>query len=92
MVARVTGKHRSDDIQQYLPSSGRLLFQQNEKSSLMKKLEKQAIELEEVKRQLTSALRQLSSAEEELLRLRQRQQDVVALEKQVRYLEKRDTL
>lgn len=50
----------------------------------MKKLEKQAIELEEVKRQLTAALRQLSSAEEELLRLRQRQSDVTALEKQVK--------
>lgn len=49
----------------------------------MKKLEKQAIELEEVKRQLTAALRQLSSAEEELLRLRQKQSDVAALEKQV---------
>ncbi|XP_065217699.1 protein outspread isoform X2 [Planococcus citri] len=59
------------------------VHEKSEKSSLMKKLEKQAIELEEVKRQLTSALRQLSSAEEELLRLRQRQQDVTALEKQM---------
>lgn len=50
----------------------------------MKKLEKQTIELEEVKRQLTKALRQLSNTEEELLRLRQQQTDVTALEKQVR--------
>lgn len=43
----------------------------------------QSAELQDVKRQLTSVLRELSSAEEELLRLRQRKVDVSALETQV---------
>ncbi|XP_054268632.1 protein outspread isoform X2 [Macrosteles quadrilineatus] len=50
---------------------------------LLDKVQSQSCELQEVKRQLTAVLRQLSSAEEELLRLRQRKVDVSALEKQV---------
>ncbi|RZF35542.1 hypothetical protein LSTR_LSTR010233, partial [Laodelphax striatellus] len=46
-------------------------------------------ELEEIKKQLTGALRELSSAEEELLRLRQRKADISSLETQVEDLLKR---
>ncbi|XP_046680312.1 protein outspread isoform X3 [Homalodisca vitripennis] len=54
-----------------------------ESQSLLERVQNQGGELQEVKRQLTSVLRELSSAEEELLRLRQRKVDVSALEKQV---------
>lgn len=53
------------------------------KASLLEQVQGQAGELEEVKHQLTSVLRELSNAEEELLRLRQRKADVAGLEKQV---------
>lgn len=43
-------------------------------------------ELQEVKGQLTSVLRELSNAEEELIRLRQRKADVSSLDKQVEEL------
>ncbi|XP_022184758.2 protein outspread isoform X2 [Nilaparvata lugens] len=46
-------------------------------------------ELDEIKKQLTGALRELSSAEEELLRLRQRKADISSLETQVEDLLKR---
>lgn len=46
-------------------------------------MEKQADELVDVKKQLTGVLCQLSNAEQELIRLRQRKQDVLALQKQV---------
>lgn len=46
-------------------------------------MEKQADELVDVKKQLTTVLCQLSNAEQELIRLRQRKQDVLALQKQV---------
>jgi len=44
---------------------------------------KQTDELDDVKKQLTSVLCQLSNAEQELIRLRQRKHDVLALQKQV---------
>lgn len=44
---------------------------------------KQADELADVKKQLTSVLCQLSNAEQDLIRLRQRKHDVLALQKQV---------
>jgi hypothetical protein len=44
---------------------------------------KQADELVDVKKQLTGVLCQLSNAEQELIRLRQRKNDVLALQKQV---------
>lgn len=44
---------------------------------------KQADELVEVKKQLTGVLCQLSNAEQDLIRLRQRKCDVMALQKQV---------
>jgi len=44
---------------------------------------KQTDELVDVKKQLTSVLCQLSNAEQELIRLRQRKHDVLALQKQV---------
>ncbi|XP_075221096.1 myosin phosphatase Rho interacting protein outspread isoform X3 [Lycorma delicatula] len=51
------------------------------------KLEKgNSTELEELKKQLTGALRELSNAEEELIRLRQRKADISALETQVEEL------
>lgn len=43
----------------------------------------QADELVDVKKQLTGVLCQLSNAEQELIRLRQRKHDVLALQKQV---------
>lgn len=43
----------------------------------------QSSEMEDLKRQLNVALCEVSSAEKELLRLRQRKTDVVALEQQV---------
>lgn len=49
----------------------------------MGRVGKQADDLVEVKKQLTSVLCQLSNAEQELIRLRQRKHDVLALQKQV---------
>lgn len=46
-------------------------------------MDKQTDELVDVKKQLTSVLCQLSNAEQELIRLRQRKHDVLALQKQV---------
>jgi len=43
----------------------------------------QADDLVDVKNQLTSVLCQLSNAEQELIRLRQRRHDVLALQKQI---------
>lgn len=54
-----------------------------DKDTLLDRVRGQSAELQDVKRQLTSVLRELSSAEEELLRLRQRKVDVSALETQV---------
>lgn len=51
--------------------------------SFLDRVQGQATELEDVKHQLTSVLRELSNAEEELLRLRQHKSDVNSLEKQV---------
>lgn len=51
--------------------------------TLLERVKTQSSELQEVKRQLTSVLCELSNAEEELLRLRQRKVDVSSLEKQV---------
>jgi len=47
------------------------------------RLGKQADELVDVKKQLTSVLCQLSNAEQDLIRLRQRKCDVLTLQKQV---------
>jgi len=44
---------------------------------------KQTDDLVDVKKQLTSVLCQLSNAEQELIRLRQRRHDVLALQKQI---------
>jgi len=44
---------------------------------------KQTDDLVDVKKQLTSVLCQLSNAEQELIRLRQRKHDVLALQKQI---------
>jgi len=44
---------------------------------------KQTDDLIDVKKQLTSVLCQLSNAEQELIRLRQRKHDVLALQKQI---------
>lgn len=49
----------------------------------MGRVGKQTDELVDVKKQLTSVLCQLSNAEQELIRLRQRKHDVLALQKQV---------
>lgn len=49
----------------------------------MGRVEKQTDDLVDVKKQLTSVLRQLSNAEQELIRLRQRRHDVLALQKQI---------
>lgn len=49
----------------------------------MGRVGKQTDELDDVKKQLTSVLCQLSNAEQELIRLRQRKHDVLALQKQV---------
>lgn len=49
----------------------------------MGRVGKQADELVDVKKQLTGVLCQLSNAEQELIRLRQRKHDVLALQKQV---------
>lgn len=49
----------------------------------MGRVGKQADELVDVKKQLTGVLCQLSNAEQELIRLRQRKNDVLALQKQV---------
>lgn len=49
----------------------------------MGRVGKQTDDLVEVKKQLTSVLCQLSNAEQELIRLRQRKHDVLALQKQV---------
>lgn len=49
----------------------------------MGRVGKQADDLVDVKKQLTSVLCQLSNAEQELIRLRQRKHDVLALQKQV---------
>lgn len=49
----------------------------------MGRVGKQAEDLVDVKKQLTSVLCQLSNAEQELIRLRQRKNDVMALQKQV---------
>uniref|UniRef100_A0A1B6EDG1 PH domain-containing protein n=1 Tax=Clastoptera arizonana TaxID=38151 RepID=A0A1B6EDG1_9HEMI len=56
------------------------------KVSLLEKVQGQAGELEDVKKQLTSVLRELSNAEEELLRLRQRKAEFANLEQQVEEL------
>ncbi|VVC44570.1 Hypothetical protein CINCED_3A020537 [Cinara cedri] len=55
----------------------------SDRSSLVGRVGKQADELVDVKKQLTSVLCQLSNAEQELIRLRQRKNDVLALQKQV---------
>jgi len=44
---------------------------------------KQTDDLVDVKKQLTGVLCQLSNAEQELIRLRQRRHDVLALQKQI---------
>jgi len=44
---------------------------------------KQSDDLVDVKKQLTSVLCQVSNAEQELIRLRQRRHDVLALQKQI---------
>lgn len=49
----------------------------------MGRVGKQTDDLVDVKKQLTSVLCQLSNAEQELIRLRQRKHDVLALQKQV---------
>ncbi|KAF0771904.1 protein outspread isoform X1 [Aphis craccivora] len=55
----------------------------SDRSSLVGRVGKQTDELDDVKKQLTSVLCQLSNAEQELIRLRQRKHDVLALQKQV---------
>ncbi|XP_025407850.1 protein outspread isoform X2 [Sipha flava] len=55
----------------------------SDRSSLVGRVGKQADELVDVKKQLTGVLCQLSNAEQELIRLRQRKNDVLALQKQV---------
>lgn len=49
----------------------------------MGRVGQQADDLVDVKNQLTSVLCQLSNAEQELIRLRQRRHDVLALQKQI---------
>lgn len=49
----------------------------------MGRVGKQTDDLIDVKKQLTSVLCQLSNAEQELIRLRQRKHDVLALQKQI---------
>lgn len=49
----------------------------------MGRVGKQTDDLVDVKKQLTSVLCQLSNAEQELIRLRQRKHDVLALQKQI---------
>lgn len=49
----------------------------------MGRVGKQTDDLVDVKKQLTSVLCQLSNAEQELIRLRQRRHDVLALQKQI---------
>lgn len=56
---------------------------QSDRSSLAGRVGKQADDLVDVKKQLTGVLCQLSNAEQELIRLRQRKHDVLALQKQV---------
>lgn len=53
------------------------------KSSLFDSAESQATEIEELKRQLSGALCDVSVAEKELLKLRQNKNEIAALEKQV---------
>lgn len=49
----------------------------------MGRVGKQTDDLVDVKKQLTGVLCQLSNAEQELIRLRQRRHDVLALQKQI---------
>ncbi|XP_050443852.1 protein outspread isoform X2 [Adelges cooleyi] len=55
----------------------------SDRSSLVGRVDKQADDLADVKKQLTTVLCQLSNAEQELIRLRQRKHDVLTLQKQV---------
>lgn len=67
----------------YLIFHGQALSASADTKTLLERVKTQSSELQEVKRQLTSVLCELSNAEEELLRLRQRKVDVSSLEKQV---------
>lgn len=58
-------------------------FQVDSVKSSLYDTDNQSSEVEDLKRQLSVALCEVSSAEKELLRLRQRKADVVALEQQV---------
>jgi regulator of replication initiation timing len=58
-------------------------FQVDSVKSSLYDTDNQLSEIEDLKQQLNMALREVSSAEKELLRLRQRKSDVSALEQQV---------
>lgn len=80
------GELPESDVEDISFNSASQSISLDSKSSLLDRVQGQAGELEEVKHQLTSVLRELSNAEEELLRLRQRKADVTALEKQIEEL------
>lgn len=58
-------------------------FQLDSVKSSLYDADNQSSEMEDLKRQLNVALCEVSNAEKELLRLRQRKSDVAALEQQV---------
>jgi hypothetical protein len=58
-------------------------FQVDSVKSSLYDTDNQSSEMEDLKRQLNVALCEVSNAEQELLRLRQRKSDVIALEQQV---------
>lgn len=58
-------------------------FQLDSVKSSLYDTDNQSSEMEDLKRQLNVALCEVSNAEKELLRLRQRKSDVAALEQQV---------
>lgn len=59
------------------------LFQLDSVKSSLYDTDNQSSEMEDLKRQLNVALCEVSNAEKELLRLRQRKSDVAALEQRV---------